>query len=438
MTKLTIADHHEHIETIFVQALRTVDPYKLVHKALHAPGSKLPIDGLPLERNTHSSLYLIALGKAAARMTQSVLDLPEFQPAAGVIAVPSSDRTILPSPMMVFHAGHPHPTQASIDAGQAAKSMLTRCTPDDLVLVLISGGGSALFELPEGDLDLEDLHTLNEILLHSGLPIQEMNIIRSAISQTKGGGLARLAAPARVVSLILSDVVGNPLASIASGPTVLGPDRRSDARQLLKETDLWLDVPAGIRSALNLVGSARPKARRPVNILLGGNSEMIDGAVAAAKTLGFQPEVLSRQLHGEALQAGRRFARRLSKRATDVEVPACFIMGGETTVTVTGNGKGGRNQEFALSAAFEIKEQERIVLASIASDGTDGPTDAAGAIVNSDTIARIEAHGINPTYALAQNNAYVALKAGEALYKTGPTGTNVADLALGLIYPRYR
>jgi len=436
MAKLNISDHNEHVKTIFIQAIQAVDPYQLVRKALYSPGSKLPIHGLTVERKAHSALYLVALGKAAARMAQSVLDLSEFKPTAGVIAVPSSDRTTFAHPMMVFHAGHPHPTQSSIEAGHAAKSMLKRCAPDDIVLVLISGGGSALFELPAGEFDLEDLHALNELLLRSGLPIQQMNIIRSALSLTKAGGLARLAAPARVVSLILSDVVGDPLASIASGPTVLSPDRRGDARRLLKDRELWHEVPMGIRTTLNQVGSPRPKAHRPTNILLGGNNQMIDGAVVAAKTLGFQTQVMSRQMHGEASQVGRRFARRMIKRITDVEIPACFIMGGETTVTVSGSGKGGRNQEFALSAACELEGHERVVIASLASDGIDGPTDVAGAIIHGETIPGIQANGINPAHALAENNTYEALKTGKALYKTGPTGTNVADLALGLIYPR--
>lgn len=435
MAEPDFASHHEQIQTIFIQAIQAVDPYELVQKALSLPESKLPFSGFTEGRVAHSALYLVALGKAASSMVQAVLDLPAFQPTAGVIAMPSSDRTTFNHPLRVFRAGHPHPTMASITAGEAARSMLERCTPDDIVLVLISGGGSTLLELPAGEFDLEDLRALNDLMLRSGLPIKEINIIRSALSLSKAGGLARLAAPARVVSLILSDVVGDPLASIASGPTVLCPDHRSNARRLLRDGDLWHEVPAGIRSTLNRAGSPLPRARRPRNILIGGNNQLIDGAVVAARTLGFQTHVISRQMHGEASQLGRRFARKILKLATNIKAPTCLLMGGETTVTVSGSGKGGRNQEFALAAAYELEGHERIVIASLASDGIDGPTDAAGAIVDGKTIAEIWANGVNPIHALAENNAYEALNAAKALYQTGPTRTNVADLALGLIYP---
>jgi hydroxypyruvate reductase len=366
-------------------------------------------------------------------MTQSVLDVPNLQPTAGVIAIPSSDRTAFPGFIQVFRAGHPHPDKNSVKAGQAAKNLLKHCSVDDRVLVLISGGGSALLELPEVGLELEDLHALTDILLRSGLAIQQMNIIRGAISQTKAGGLARMAAPARVVSLILSDVVGDPLSSIASGPTVFGPDRRRHARELLKKAGLWQEIPLRIRTFLAQPGPPRTKAHRPLNVLLAGNSQMLMAAAEAATALGFQTEVLSRQMHGEARQVGRRFARRLKNRRTRVELPTCLLMGGETTVTVTESGKGGRNQEFALAA--ELEGEKGVVLVSVASDGRDGPTDAAGAMVDGETIARIRMKGTDPYHALAQNNTHAALKAGGALLETGPTGTNVADLVLGLVYP---
>ncbi|TFH34781.1 MAG: DUF4147 domain-containing protein, partial [Anaerolineales bacterium] len=379
MPKPNFLDHRHHIESIYIQALQAVDPYLLINKAIHASETQWGLSRETQKRNPRSSLYLIALGKAAVPMTRAVLEFPELQPEAVVIAIPDSGEPYFPGSLRVFHAGHPHPTEASIAAGRAARDMLERCNPDDVVLVLISGGGSALFELPRAGIELDDLHALTEHLLRSGLPIQQLNIIRSALSQTKAGGLARLAFPARVISLILSDVVGDPLASIASGPTVLGPDYRQQARVLLKNAGLWPRLPARIRTVLDQGGSPRPRTRRPVNILLGGNRQFIDGSRGAAEALGYQTEILSRQMHGEARQAGSRFARRLRNRRTRVEVPTCFILGGETTVTVTGTGKGGRNQEFALAAAVEIDGLDGLVVVSFASDGTDGPTDAAGA-----------------------------------------------------------
>jgi glycerate 2-kinase len=428
-------DFRKHIETIYLQALQSVDPYKLVQEALRVSGRKLTLDGTSLDFGDQAVLYLIALGKAAGRMTKAALDVPGLHFIDGVVALPEMERLSLPARFKLFHAGHPHPTQASIDAGHMAKKMLAQCTADDIVFVLISGGGSALFELPIPGIELADLHQFNQQLLRAGLPIQQVNIIRSALSQTKAGGLARMAAPARVVALILSDVIGDPLSSIASGPTVLTPDRRNEALQLLKRTTLWLRTPARIRIALEKDRSLRPKVRRPVNVLLAGNRDFIRGALVAAQSLGFKAEVLSRQMHGEARQLGRVFARRLLKRSPGIKHPTCFIMGGETTVTVQGTGKGGRNQEFALAGATTLDGHERIAIASLASDGRDGPTDAAGAIITGATIQTIRRIGLDPDQALDQNDAYHALNAGNALLKTGPTGTNVADIVLGLIYP---
>jgi glycerate 2-kinase len=429
------SDFRKHIKTIFLQALQSVDPYELVQKALRVSGRKLLIDGTFLEINNHAALYLVALGKAAGRMTQATLDIPGLYLTDGIIALPETEKTSFPARLKLFHAGHPHPTQASIDAGRTVKKILVQCTVDDIVLVLISGGGSALFELPIPGVELSDLHQLNQQLLHAGLPIQQVNLIRSALSQTKGGGLARLAAPAHVVSLILSDVIGDPLSSIASGPTVLTRDRRNEAIQLLRQNNLWARTPARVRTALKQDPPPRIKARRPMNILLAGNRDLTQGALIAAESLGFKVEVLSLQMHGEARKLGRVFARKLLKRSPGIKHPTCFIMGGETTVTVQGTGKGGRNQEFALAGASILEGYERIAIASLASDGRDGPTDAAGAIVTGATTPRIRGRGLDPDQALDQNDAYHALSAGNALVKTGPTGTNVADIVLGLIYP---
>jgi glycerate 2-kinase len=429
------SNFRKHIETIYLQALQSVDPYKLIQKALRVSGRKLHIDGTVLEIDDHAVLHLIALGKAASRMTKATLDVPGLYLTDGIVALPGTDRPSIPARFKLFQAGHPHPTQASIDAGRSAKKMLAQCTADDIVLVLISGGGSALFELPMPGIELNDLHKLNQQLLHAGLPIQQVNIIRSALSQIKGGGLARLASPARVVALILSDVIGDPLSSIASGPTVLTRDRRNEALQLLRQNNLWPRTPTRIRTALEQDRAPRTKARRPVNVLLAGNRELTQGALMAAQSLGFKVEILSRQMHGEARQLGRAFSRKLLRRSPEIKYPTCFIMGGETTVTVQGTGKGGRNQEFALAGAILLEGHERIAVASLASDGRDGPTDAAGAIVTSDAIANMRKRGFDPERALAQNDSYHALDSTGALYKTGPTGTNVADIVLGLIYP---
>ena len=260
--------------------------------------------------------------------------------------------------------------------------MLAGCRKDDLVLVLVSGGGSSLLELPLPGLTLTDLQVINQLLLSSGLPIQNVNTIRSALSRVKAGGLARRASPARVVSLILSDVIGDALGSVASGPTILQPDLRRKGQQILAASGLWSELRAPIRAVLTQDFPPRQRTPRPKNILLAGNRQLVEGAVTACERRGYQSMVLSRQMHGEASAAGRRFAMKMVRLAENVDRPTCCIMGGETTVRVTGMGVGGRNQEFALAAAGLLAGHDRITIASLASDGQDGPTDAAGAIVD--------------------------------------------------------
>ncbi len=429
------SDYRHHIWTITQSALKAVDPYHLVTRALKNLREEYPLRSLELSKRSTGSLYLIALGKAAARMTQAILDTTDLHIRSGVIAQPSSEVCLEHPGVKVFLAGHPHPTAASMKAGEAAERILHTCSPDDIVLVLISGGGSALFELPRPGISLNDLYQLNQILLDSGLPIQDINIIRSALSRIKGGGLARLAYPARVISLILSDVIGDPLGSIASGPTVLQPDRRPRAQDILVKARLWSKIPAAIQRSLGQTDNQDTKARRPINVLIGGNRQLIDEAVSAAERLAYDAHVLSRQMRGEARHVGRKLGRQFRRRLSKLQHPTCFILGGETTVTVAGDGRGGRNQELALAAALEIEGLQQIALASFASDGMDGPTEAAGAIVDGETIGRMRLRGIDPQHELESNNAYKALGAVGTLIITGPTGTNVADLVLGMLYP---
>jgi hydroxypyruvate reductase len=436
MTKPVYSAYHQYIEIIFRKALKAVDPYRLISRSLRNVEGKLHLGETTIDPSRHPNSYLIAIGKAAGGMTRAFLEISKLQPRAGIIALPTSDPTTFPHPFTVFHAGHPHPTQVSIEAGLAAKKLLKKCGSEEIVWVLISGGGSALFELPVPGIELGDLLQINELLLQSGLSIKEVNIIRGALSQVKAGGLARMAHPARVVSLIISDVIGDPLGSIASGPTVLSPDRRHVARRLLLENDLWSKLPTRIHAVLNQTRPRRARTHRPTNNLIGGNQQLIDGAVGAAQSLGFNVKVLSRQMHGEARHIGQKFAKRLVKLSAGIKHPTCFIMGGETTVTVQGPGKGGRNQELALSSAGILKEQEQIVLTSLASDGIDGPTDAAGGVIDGKTYTRITSSGFDLELALDQNDSYAALQNGNALFHTGPTGTNVADLTLGLIFPK--
>lgn len=435
MPQPLFSTHRHSVEAIFREAIEAVRPYPLLRQLMGKSQWKNHIGDSALGLGKQGALYLIAIGKAAGGMTQAFLELSHLRPDKGIIALPATLPVSLPASISIYRAGHPLPDQKSIAAGLAAHDMLTDCGRDDNLLALISGGGSALFELPIPGVQLEDLHRVNEMLLQSGLAINDMNVIRSALSQIKGGGLARMAYPARVTSLILSDVIGDSIGSVASGPTVLLPRRHQKARKLLIQQGLWEGLPKSVRGALQQAHPQQGQARRPVNLVVGGNGDLIDAASTSAKALGFDVKIISRQMRGEARAVGRKFAQQLVRRAEDIEHPTCLIMGGETTVTVREAGKGGRNQELALAGAGILAGHPKIVLASLASDGIDGPTDAAGGIVDGHTDAKIRAQGSDPERALAQNNSYAALKQAQALVLTGPTGTNVADLTLGLLFP---
>jgi glycerate 2-kinase len=333
--------------------------------------------------------------------------------------------------MIWYPAGHPLPDAGSLAAGRAAAALLETAGAQDLVLVLISGGGSAMMELPLPGIRLADLSRLNQLLINSGAPIAHVNLVRSCLSLIKGGGLARLAFPARTVGFILSDVIEGGLSAVASGPTVLTTPDPALARQILEDHGLWPQVPPAIQDHLARPGRRPARARRPVNVLIGDNRRMLGRVKAAASDLGFAPFLLTSRLQGDARQAGESFARRLSRSRPG----ACLIMGGETTVAVRGTGKGGRNQELALAAALVLAGQPRLALMALASDGRDGPTDAAGAIVCGESLAAMQAMGVDARQSLAENDSYHALAAIEALIRTGPTGTNLNDLVIGLHYP---
>jgi glycerate-2-kinase len=279
-------------------------------------------------------------------------------------------------------------------------------------------------------LGLDDLQSITHSLLRSGAPIEHVNNVRTALSQSKGGGLVRMAAPAQVVGLILSDVVGNSLEAIASGPTVTGaldPDR---PRQLLKQHQLWDSLPQSIHQAIKTHPEPLPESPSPINIIIGSNRLLVKAAQEKARELSFDPFHVGHDLIGEAREAGETIAQKL------LECPpgGCLILGGETTVTVLGEGMGGRNQELALAAAIKLEGNHQAALLSAASDGVDGPTDAAGGWVDGGTIQDAKALGMDTKQALDENDSHTLLNRLGRLIKTGPTGTNVNDLVIGLKY----
>ena len=422
--------HRQHFSFIQTAALRAADPHRAVTTHLRLTPGMLHAGTRALPLNPEARIFLIALGKASPAMTTAAAAQIGSKLSAGVAAVPLRYDENLPSSVRSFAAGHPLPDEGSLAAGAAAAALLRSTRNDDLVLVLISGGGSAMLERPLPGITLDDLQHLFDLLLRSGAPIEDFNTVRRALSSLKAGGLARLASPARCVSLILSDVVGDRLSMIASGPTVLRRDPPGAAQDVLKRYELWKIAPTSIRNTLNQSPRAPHRTPRPIHVIVGNNRMIVEAARARCEALGFPTRILSRRMRGEASRVGRELAARLIQAPR----PSALLMGGETTVSVQGSGSGGRNQETALAAAMVLDGVRHVALMALATDGMDGPTDAAGAVVSGETLGCMRMHAIDPQASLLQNDAYPALHACQALIHTGPTGTNLNDLVVGLAY----
>ena len=330
-----------------------------------------------------------------------------------------------------MEGGHPVPDARSLQAGQRALEFVSSLAEDDTLVCLISGGGSALVTAPY--VPLEDLQSLTSLLLASGAPIDVINTLRRQLDRIKGGGLAR-ATKARVISLILSDVIGNPLEAIASGPTAPDPTTKEDALEILHQYGLEKQVPYSIlqhlesRSLLSETPQQALGAHTVQNIIIVDNKLAARAALDQAEREGFQAEILTNELQGEARQVGRDLAHRLRIEGSGRTRPFCLIAGGETTVTIQSDGKGGRNQELALAAVPELTGLKNSMLISMATDGDDGPTDAAGAVVTGETAQRAKSLGLDAASHLSRNDAYPFFEALGDLLVTGPTGTNVNDL----------
>lgn len=398
-------DHKFEIRRIFDAGLAAADPDAAVRRAL----AERPAGGNPT--------LILAIGKAARRMAlaaQAVLGAVET-------IVVTNDENASPLPgATLFAAGHPVPDARGLAAAEAIIARLARMAPGDSVLALISGGGSALLPAPAAGITLEDKAAVNRLLLASGAEINEMNLIRQQLSRLKGGGLLRAAAPAHVTALILSDVVGDDLRAIASGPTVAPIGTRAAARDLLVARGLWDRVPATVRAHLSAPEPALPPLPRAENILIGSNALSVAAMAAAAPGA----TVLPAPLTGDVGAAARHLVDLASG-------PGLWLAGGETTVVLTGSGRGGRNQELALRVALLAEAAGWTgpwAFLSGGTDGRDGPTAAAGAIVDQSSLARMRSAGVDPQALLQDNDSHAALSAACDLLMTGGTGTNVADL----------
>lgn len=438
----------ERVMDIGRAALDAVDPARAVRTFVRREGDVLHVDSSSYDLAVYERVFVVGGGKAGAPMAQALCEILGDHFTAGWVNVKRGYvlDTPLPPALTLCEAGHPIPDEAGQHGALQILDLIRHSTERDLVFCLISGGGSALMPAPVPGVTLSDLQALTDALLRCGATINEINTVRKHCSQIKGGLLVRAAAPASVVSLILSDVVGSPLDVIASGPTVPDPTTFGDAYAIFTKYSVLDKIPSNIleRVKVGMRGeiagcdfvAETPKPGDPIfdrvqNVVIGSNALAAQAAQAQAEALGFNALILSTYIEGEAREVARAMAgiaKSLAVEGWPLPRPACIIAGGETTVTLHSGGKGGRNQELALAAAIALDGWEGITLATLATDGTDGPTDAAGAIVDGQTVRRAAALGLPAADYLARNDAYRFFDSIDDLIRTGPTNTNVNDL----------
>ena len=433
--------------SIFHAGVEAVNPYRLVLEAVRLDDRSLKIENISYDLNHFKNIIVIGGGKATAPMAQAIESILGRFITDGRILLKYGHAAKLKR-IKVMEASHPVPDEAGVKGTEEIIRMLKQADEDTLVICLISGGASALLVSPADSITLGDKKIVTELLLNAGASIDELNTVRKHLSQVKGGRLARIASPATVVSLILSDVIGDRLDVIASGPTVPDPTTFQNAMAAIEKYSLKDRLPAKVLKLL-MQGVKRkikdtPKGaesffKKTKAVVIGSLKHAVASAREKAISLGFSAEVVTDELRGEARDA----ARYLAARAVEVQnslskgaKPCCLISGGETTVTVKGNGLGGRNQELSLAFAMEIEGIKGIAMLSADTDGIDGPTDAAGAIVDGNTTALAREFDIIPEIYLENNNSYNFFKRLDSVSKrsyhliTGPTGTNVMDMQI--------
>jgi len=429
------------LDRILAAALAAVEPGQAVRNFVSLDLGVLRVGERAYSLSQFRRALIVGAGKASAPMAAAFEDIIGNQlPVEGTVSVRYGHGAATRS-VKIREAGHPIPDQAGVEATREIGQLLEGADERDLVLCVISGGGSALLTLPA--VSLHDLQKTTDALLRCGASINEINTVRKHLDQVKGGGLAKLAAPAQLVTLVLSDVVGNPLDAIASGPTVPDTSTWADARDVFDRYGLWNQVPESVAHHFRQGGTDTPKPGDPLfehtqTVIVGSNLLACQAAAAEASGLGFQSMVLTTFVEGEAREVAHvlaGFLREVNASGLPLPRPCCLIAGGETTVTIRGNGKGGRNQELALAAALKLKDVPGVLLASVGTDGNDGPTDAAGAWVDGETLARSAEKDLDANKALADNDSYTFFDALGQLIKTGPTNTNVNDVYVLLAAP---
>ena len=429
---------------IFQAGLGAVAPGAAIKKYVQRRDEMLLVDGRHYDLSRYRQIFVIGAGKAGASMAAAVEEILGERITQGIVTVKYGHLEEL-AIVKIHEAGHPVPDENGYRGAKAIYDLAVSADEKTLVLCLISGGGSALLPLPVADITLADKQATTSILLSCGATIHEINAIRKHLSAIKGGGLARAVYPATIITLILSDVVGDDLDSIASGPCV--PDSMSfaDCQALFAKYSIEAEIPVRVRSYIQkgLAGEVpeTPKAgdeifTRTQNVIVGNNFNSLIRAKEKAEELGYRTLLLSSRIEGETRDVAfnhMAIAAEIELHGLPVAKPACILTGGETTVKLKGDGKGGRNQEFVLAAAMKMRGLSHAVVLSAGTDGTDGPTDAAGALADSTTLERAAEKGLDPSQYLENNDSYHFFAQLSDLYKTGPTNTNVMDIRIVLV-----
>jgi glycerate 2-kinase len=428
---------------IFNAGLKAADAAEAVSRHVRLDADVLDVDGRFYPLKTYRKIYVVGAGKGSAQMFRAVADLLGDRLSGGIIIV-KYGYSVPVSNIAIVEAGHPIPDENGLGATEELIGLLQQTSSEDLLFTLISGGGSALLSSPAEGVSFHEKQEATQLLLHCGAPIREINAIRKHISKVKGGRLARLAFPSTLISLILSDVVGDSISTVASGPTAPDLSTFSECQLILDRYNLRTRISGSIAALIDKGSEGEieetPKPGDPIfdnvlNVVVGNNSLAVIAAKEQAETLGYAVSVLEDFAEGEAAEIAVNHAA-IAKQIynlRDTPRPACVISGGEATVTVRGEGLGGRNQEFALAAAIEIDGLNGVVALSAGTDGIDGPTNAAGGIVDGGTVRRGQDQGLDARDYLSRNDSYHFLQATDDLLVIGPTFTNVMDLRLILI-----
>lgn len=425
-------------------AVNSVDPRQIIRSRVQIADSKLQVNGLSCNLGKFTKIHVIGGGKATAAMAEALEQILNGRITDGLINVPRRTKHHL-STVKVQEANHPVPDEEGRKGAMRMLEIAENAGKDDLIICLISGGGSSLMPLPRDGISISDKRRITDALLKCGATISEINTVRKHISDFKGGWLAKKAYPATILNLILSDVLGDPLDFIASGPTVPDSTTFSGAVNVLNKYNIWDKSPPSIKRVLSdgvkkLIPETPkkddPAFKRVHTMIVGNNRIASTAACKCLNNIGLNSLLLTSVMEGEARQVGTvlaSIAREVSISENPVSKPAGLVAGGETTVTVLGEGLGGRNQEITLAAALKLQGFDGVAFASVSTDGVDGPTDAAGAIADGKTVARALKSGLDPDHFLTDNDSYHFFAELGDLLSTGPTGTNVNDVSVVVI-----